>query len=229
MFFKIRHISLVITLFGLFIVGCSGYEKLLKSSDYILKYKKAVEYYDAKDYVRAARLFDQISSIYRGTTKADTVFYYQAYSYYYQRDYILSGHHFISLSTNYPGSEYAEEADFMVGYCFYKQSPKPSLDQDNTLKAIMSYQRFIISYPDSKRLIEAHDFILELQDKLVEKSYNSAKLYYNLGEYKSSIIASLSPLNFSFGPDSIFDASTLSSFRADRHLAKTASPISVKG
>jgi outer membrane protein assembly factor BamD len=195
MFETNRHIVLVIIGFALMFPSCSGYEKLLKSNDYQLKYTKAIEYYNEGEYVRASRLLDQIASIYRGTTKADTVSYYQAYSYYHQNDYILAGHHFKNLALNYPGSVYAEESDFLAAYCYYKQSPRPALDQDNTMKAIIAFQMFMINYPGSDRLDEARDYITELQDKLVEKSYMSAKLYYDLGEYKSSIIALQNSLN----------------------------------
>jgi outer membrane protein assembly factor BamD len=195
MFLKKRHIGLFIITFTLVLASCSGYEKLLKSSDYKLKFEKSVEYHEDGDYVRASRLLDQIASMYRGTTKADTVYYYQAYSYFHQRDYILGGHHFANLAGNYPNSAFAEEADFMTGYCFYMQSPRPSLDQDNTINAIAAFQVFIISYPSSRRVADAHKFITELQDKLVEKSYLSAKLYYDLGDYKASIIALRNSLN----------------------------------
>ena len=195
MFENKRHIGLVIIGFALLFASCSGYEKLLKSNDYKLKYTKAVEYYDEGEYVRASRLFDQIASIYRGTTKADTVSYYQAYSYYHQNDYILSGHHFRNLAINYPGSVYAEESGFLAAYCFYKQSPKPSLDQDNTMKAIIAFQMFMISHPISERVEEARNYVTELEDKLVEKSYMSAKLYYDLEDYRSSIIALQNSLN----------------------------------
>ena len=39
----------------------------------------------------------------------------------------------------------------------------------------------------------------------------------------------LSPVFFGVGPCNIFDASTLSFLIAERHLEKTASPISVSG
>ena len=58
--------------------GCGEYEKLLKSRDFKKKYETGVEMYEKEEYVKAATLFDQVSNIYRGTTKADTVKYYQA-------------------------------------------------------------------------------------------------------------------------------------------------------
>lgn len=195
MFFS--RIYIIALLFSglLLISGCSGYEKLLKSSDYVLKYEKAVEYFENEEYVRAATLFDQIATVYRGTTKADTVYYYQAKSYYMQRDYILSGHHFSNLAVNYPNSVYREEAEFMTAYCYYKLSPRPSLDQENTEKAIAAFTLFIIQNPGSERIPEARAFIDGMRNKLVQKSYMNGKLYYNLGDYKASIIALQNSLN----------------------------------
>jgi outer membrane protein assembly factor BamD len=195
MFFNRNYIILLVitTLVGF--SGCSGYEKLLKSSDYRLKFEKAMEYYENEEYVRAGTLLDQITAVYRGTTKADTVFYYQAKSYFNQRDYILSGHHFKNLAFNYPNSVYAEEADFMTAYCYYKLSPKPSLDQENSVQAINSFQLFMIKYPTSERNDMAKLYIDEMRNKLVQKSFMSAKLYYDLEDYKASIIALQNSLN----------------------------------
>jgi outer membrane protein assembly factor BamD len=195
MFLKRVNIILSFIVLSAVILSCKGYEQVLKSRDYKLKLSTALEYYNAEEYVRASTLFDQIAPVYRGTIKADTIFYYQARSYFMQRDYILSGHYFKSLATDYPRSVYAEEADFMVGYCYYKTSPKPSLDQENTVNAITAFQLFMLKYPSSPRVAEAQTYIEELRNKLVEKSYLNAKLYYNLGDYKASIIALKNSLN----------------------------------
>jgi outer membrane protein assembly factor BamD len=50
-------------------------------------------------------------------------------------------------------------------------------------------------YPNSQHKEEALKYVAEMQDKLVDKSYLSAKLYYNLSLYKSSIIALNNSLN----------------------------------
>ena len=173
----------------LLLSGCGEYEKLLKSRDFQKKYDTAVTLYGEGEFVKAGTLFDQVANIYRGTTKADTVKYYQAKSYYGQRDYMMAGHYFSELSSIYANSVYLEESDFMVAYCYYKQSPRPQLDQDNTFRAITALQMFMVKYPNSERLNQCQEIIVEMSDKLVEKSFISAKLYYDLGYYKSAIIA----------------------------------------
>ena len=169
--------------------GCGEYEKLLKSRDFQAKYDAGVEYYEEGEFARAGTLFDQVANVFRGTTKADTVKYYQAKSYYGQRDYMMAGYYFSELATTYVSSVFVEEADFMTAYCFYKRSPRAELDQATTYQAITYMQMFLSKYPTSERVTEAQDIIMEMSDKLVEKSYISAKLYYDLGYYKSAILA----------------------------------------
>ncbi len=176
-------------------ISCGKYEKLLKSSDYTLKYEKAFEYYNNAEYVRSATLFEQIASIYRGTVKADTVQFYRAKSYFYQKDYIMAGHYFQELVSTFPNSAFAEESSFLEGFCEYKQSPRPSLDQSNSYNAIAKLSLFLIKYPNSERAGEAKSIIKEMEEKLVEKSFISAKLYYDLGAYKSAVIALRNSLN----------------------------------
>lgn len=184
-----KYFKIVLFLGVVVLASCSGYEKLLKSSDYQLKYEKAFEYYEKEDYVRAATLFEQIANIYRGTVKADTLQFYRAMSYYHQRDYLMASHYFSELAETYPNSGYTEEASYMTGYCYYKLSPRPSLDQEYTRRAINSFTLFRINYPQSPRNDEASNLIRELQDKIVEKSYLNAKLYFDLGYFKAALVA----------------------------------------
>ena len=181
---------LFVSVLILILAGCSGYDKILKSSDYKEKYNAALKYYyEKEDYVRAATIFDQIAMVFRGTDQADTVYYLQAMSYFKQNDYILSGHYFRTFAKTYGGSPFAEEADYMGAYCYYLTSPRPELDQTSTVQAIQAFQLYLIKYPDSERREEVQAYINELREKLVEKSYISAKLYFDLQDYKASIVA----------------------------------------
>ncbi len=93
-----KHKVFIYIFIVLFFSSCGQYEKVLKSTDYQLKYKKAVEYYEGGDYIRASTILEQIADIYRGTVKADTVEYYRAESYYHQNDYIMASHYFEAVS-----------------------------------------------------------------------------------------------------------------------------------
>jgi outer membrane protein assembly factor BamD len=171
------------------ILGSCKYEKLLKSKDYRLKYEKALAYYAKEDYTRADGLFEQLKPILKGSREADTVFFYSAYCSFYQDDYLLGAHYFSEFKRTFGNSPFAEEAEFMSAYCYYKLSPRPSLDQAYSSQAISSIGLYLSKYPNSIRREECIKLIDELRNKLVEKSYMSAKLYYNLGDYKAAVIA----------------------------------------
>ena len=175
--------------FVFIITSCSKYERALRSHDYKLKYKKAFEYYNKEDYVRAAALFDQLAPAYKGTAFADSVHFFQAKSYYYQRDYLMASHMFQVFSRTYGASPFVEEADFMVPYCYYMMSPRPNLDQSNTVTSLENFQLYLIRHPESEKVEEVTEIMNELKDKLVEKSFLSARLYFDLGDYKASLVA----------------------------------------
>ncbi|HKJ43432.1 MAG TPA: outer membrane protein assembly factor BamD [Sunxiuqinia sp.] len=169
--------------------ACSDFNKVVKSKDYEFKYKKAIEYYQDGEFVHASQLLSELVNIYRGTSRADEVYYYYAKSELGMNDYLLAGHWFRTLLKDFPKSKYAEEAQYMVGYCFYKDSPSPRLDQSVTQKAIDALQLYVNLYPNSDRIEEANRLIMELRDKLVYKSYLTGKLYYDLGDYKAAVVA----------------------------------------
>lgn len=183
--------NIVFFLFAILIIlsSCSGYDKILKSRDYPMKYRKAMEFYEKKDHYRYTNLFEQLAPIYKGTQQADTVEFYLAQGYYYQGDYLLAGHYFDKFRSDYPRSVFTEEADFMYAYCYYKSSPRPLLDQETTNAAILAFSEFISKHPKSDRKAEVNDIMLDLRQKLVDKSYLSSKLYFDMQDYKAAIVA----------------------------------------
>lgn len=171
------------------IVSSCKYEKLLKSRDYKLKYEKALAYFAEEDYMRAEGLFEQLKPVLKGTKQADTVFYYAAYCSYYQKSYLLAAHYFGEFKKTYGNSHFVEDAEYMNAYCTYLLSPRASLEQSYSYQAISLFGLYMSRYPNSKRTSECIGYIEDLRNKLVDKSYQNAKLYYSLGDYKAAIIA----------------------------------------
>jgi outer membrane protein assembly factor BamD len=195
MLIKRRFFKAGLILLTVILSSCGSYNKIVKSTDYEYKYKKAIEYYEEGEYVRSGTLLKELVSIYRGTNRADKVYYYYAKSMIGQKDYLMAGHYFKSLIKEYPMSDYAEESYFMDGYCSYLMSPKARLDQNVTREAIDAFQLYVNLYPFNERVDEANRLIDELNDKLVFKAYLSAKLYYDFENYKASVIALSNCLN----------------------------------
>jgi outer membrane protein assembly factor BamD len=189
------HIIIPVLMAAALFVSCSEYEKLLKSDDYQLQHDRAMEYYAAGDYVRAATLIERILPIYRGTQRAAEMSFILADSYYHRGDYILAAHHFDSFIRDYPNHERVEEAFYMRAYCNYLLSPRPSLDQSITRRSIDQFTLFLTRFPNSERVGEAQKLIAEMREKLIEKSFHSARLYFDMGDYQAAVIAFKNSLN----------------------------------
>lgn len=169
------------------LVSCSGYNKLLKSSDLELKYKKALEYYGNEKYFKAYPLIEELVTIYRGTARAEELYYMYAYTDYFLEDYLLASHRFSQFVKTFPTSKYVEECEYMSAYCHYLMSPEFSLDQENTYLALTELQLFINRNPNSSRIDTCNTLIDELEYKLEQKAYESAKQYFRMDNFKASI------------------------------------------
>jgi outer membrane protein assembly factor BamD len=184
---KVKNIFWV----GLLLLGmsCNDFQKVVKSTDYEFKVKKAKEYYDKKEFGRSSQLYQELVNIYRGTNRADQIYYYLAQSFDGLKDYQLASHYFRLLIKEFPRSSYNEESQYMIGYCLYLDSPNPRLDQKTTQEAIDAFQLFLNIFPTSTRVVEANQLIDKLREKLVYKSYLSGKLYYDLQDYRAAVIS----------------------------------------
>ena len=207
MFSKIRPLILV---FGasLFLLSCNEYQKAVKSTDTKVKYELAQKLYDEGDYKRANKLLEQIAPKFVGRPQGERVMFFLADSYFQIRDYNFAGYQFERFLKSYPRSDKADEAAFRGAKSYYMLSPRYSLDQTDTDKALIKLQNFINAYPESEFLAEANKMAQELTTKKEKKEFEIAKQFNKLG--KSYIldynIAAISALeNFiSDHPGSIF-------------------------
>jgi len=168
---------------GLLFSSCGEYNKILKSTDYELKYSYAKKYYNSKKWVKAATLLEEVVQVLKGTSSAEESLYMLAQSYYNQKDYQTASAYFNTYYTTYPKGEFVELARFYSGYGLYLDSPDPRLDQTQTYEALAQLQLYLEYFPQSERAKQAQNILFELQEKLAYKELLSAQLYYNLGTY----------------------------------------------
>ena len=101
----------------------------------------------------------------------------------------LAAFHFKDYARHYPGTDRAEEAHYMCVKSVFEVSPVYSLDQSSTLYAIDEMDLFIKTYPYSKHVEECNQMLDLLHEKLAQKDFEIAKLYYNTDNYQAAQIA----------------------------------------
>lgn len=182
---KLLYFSLLLA----FLVSCSEYQKAFKSEDAGVKYTAATKLYEAKKYGKAIKLFEQIAPVYKGKPQAEKLFYMYSQSLYKTHQYYSAGYQFESFASLYPKSEFAEEASFLSAKCYATLSPRYSLDQVDTDKAISKLQDFIDVYPNSTYLPQANVLVKELRNKLEKKAFENAKQYNTISDFKAALVA----------------------------------------
>jgi outer membrane protein assembly factor BamD len=179
---KIKNLAYLLVL-SLLLSSCGEYQKVLNKGTSEEQYKMAVKMYEAQNYSKALRLFEKITSIYRGKPQMERIQFMVAQSNFNEKNYSIAGYYFDRFTKNYLKSSKKEEAAFLSAYSYKLASPRFSIDPTDTNKALESFQDFINTYPDSDKIDEANKYYSELRAKLEKKYFEIAKTYYRTADY----------------------------------------------
>lgn len=187
---------LVIIILTVLLTSCGPYQKALKDNDVSTKYKLANEYYETgketgkkNSLRRAVRLLEQILPQFRGKPQGEHLAFIYADSYYRLKDYFNAGYQFERFTTSYDNSDKVEEAAFKGAKSYYYLSPRHSLDQTETDKALAKFEAYLTKYPGGEHIAEANKLVTELHEKLETKEFKIAELYYHQDDYKAAVTA----------------------------------------
>src|SRR5699024_1055615 len=133
----------IIALIALTLIACGPYQKALKEKDVKAKYSLATKYYEEgketgkkNSLRRAVRLLEQILPQFKGKPQGEHLAFIYADSYYRLKDYINSGYEFERFAKTYRSSDKAEEAAYKGAKSYYHLSPRYTLEQADTEKAL---------------------------------------------------------------------------------------------
>ncbi len=82
--------------------SCGEYNKILKSTDYEMKYTYAKKYFDEKKYGKASTLLEELVPIFKGTSHAEESLFLLAQSYFYNKDYTTATQYYKAYCNTYP-------------------------------------------------------------------------------------------------------------------------------
>ncbi len=185
---KIKLDFMVITFFVFIILsGCNSYN-VKRDLAPEKRLEIAQKMFNNEDYLEAKTQFKIITLNNPGAAYVDQAQYYLAECHFHVKEYILAADEYNRLIRLYPNSERQDDAQFKIAYCDYKLSPKSSLDQTHTIKAVENFQRFLEDFPESDLVTKAETLLKVCRTKLAEKEYQSGALYMKLRDYNGAQI-----------------------------------------
>jgi outer membrane protein assembly factor BamD len=203
-------------LISLFALGCSDYNKVVKSDDYTQKLEMANTYFDKgltprikkngnpkktssgeikinqNTLIQSVTLYEQIYQRMPRTGEGELAYFRIGKAYYHAMDYYMAGYYLGSFTQRFPSSVKAQEALFLSAMCSVKNSPEFKLDQNETELAINSLQQFINRYPESNLVDSCNQIMDRLRLKMEKKDYEAVNLYIKMQDYRAAVASAQS-------------------------------------
>ena len=183
-------ITVLIAMSAIAATSCkSQFELVLDGNDVDKKYEWAFDMFNQGKYNKAAQLFENLSISTSGTERDDTVQYYWGLSNYRFKDFYTAETNFQNFTEKFPRSPFTEEASFLRVDCLYKQTLRYELDQAPSTKCIAAIGEYLTEFPLSQHLEACQSMLDDLSQRLDQKAYENAKLYYKMEDYQAARVA----------------------------------------
>ncbi len=154
-----RLTILSILSFTFIFTSCSPFQKVYRGDDLGQKFALADSLYKMGKYKKGLKLMEQIVPAYRGKPQAERLMFIYSNTFYNMEDYYLAGYQFERFESSYPKSDSVEVAAYKSAKSYAQLSPRFSLDQKDTDKALAKLQAYIDKYPNSEYRTEANEMV----------------------------------------------------------------------
>ncbi len=168
------------------LVGC-GSSNEIANLPVEERYSRAKALFDEESYLDAINEFTVVTLQYQGSQFAADAQFYFGECRYNRHEFLLAGFEYGVVKRSYPASPRVPEAQYKLAMSYYMLSPKSSLDQQYTRKAVDEFQTFVEYYPKNPLADDASAKIRELNTKLAKKLYDAGLQYVKLERYKAAI------------------------------------------
>ncbi len=140
----------------------------------------------AKKYGKALEAFQKLKERYPYSKYAILAELKVGDAHYYKKDYeeaALAYEEFVRL---HPRNEAVPYVLYQLGMSQYLISPSMDRDQDQTRKAMETFQRLMELYPNTEYAAKAQAQLFECEKRIAAHEYRIARMYYNMGKYRAA-------------------------------------------
>jgi outer membrane protein assembly factor BamD len=179
---------LFLSVIALVLSSCRSQDLIRPGDSIEVAYEKAMNQFENENWSDAARAFETVVSIGRGTDIGQDAQYYLAESYFNGRRFLIAASEYERYAQFYPNSQRRETVDFKKAESYYRLSPRHRLDQTYTKMAIENFRLFNSRYPNSDLVSQSSEYITELREKLARKEFNAAEFYMRTNRYNAAAV-----------------------------------------
>ena len=136
--------------------------------------------HDEGEYASAAELLKVYVSSNVGAADVDQAIFLLGHCHLKTRDWVGATAEFDRLLRDYPESDSSAAARFHLAEAEFAQSKSADFDQEHTVKALESWQRYLHDFPGHWQNAQAAERILACRTRLADKLVRTGVLYLKL-------------------------------------------------
>lgn len=136
----------------------------------------------------AAVEYKDFLATFAGDDRSDYAQFRLAESYRLDKQYALAEVEYRILINEFGYSQYVDDAYYLEAVSALRQAPRIERDQTKTYEALTRLKRFLEIFPESDRAPEARATLREVHDRLAEKEFLNARLYFSRKAYDAALI-----------------------------------------
>lgn len=182
------HVGAVAILMLVLAASCGGPYKARRVNLPNEKLAIADMLFQRGKYADAVVEYKDFLASFAGDERSDYAQFRIAECYRLDEDYALAIVEYRILINDFGYSEYIDDAFFLEGLCAFEQAPRAERDQTKTHEALDRITRFLQLFPDSPRKAEAEHVHAQILERLGEKAFDAARLYYSKKRLASAMI-----------------------------------------
>ena len=151
-------------------------------------YSLAKKFLDRREYLRAAKVFDEVERQHPYSVWARRAQLMSAFSYYMAQSYpdaISSAQRFLTI---HPGNKDAPYANYLIAMSHYQQIEDVNRDQKITQQAADSFGELVRRYPQSRYAADARLKLDLINDHLAGKEMEVGRFYQRQGNWLAATI-----------------------------------------
>ena len=180
-----KYLALSILALGLVACASTKPEKLQGAEHYFAEGQKAMK---KNRCIEASEQFQRLVSNFPGSQRVAEAQFMLAEAYFCSEDWVNAAFEYQRIVDIYPSSEWVTEAQFKIGEAYFRQLRRAELDQKETFEALTAFRYFIEDHPESPRVEDARQRIVDCRGLLAKKQYLSGRLYHRQGHLDAAKI-----------------------------------------
>jgi outer membrane protein assembly factor BamD len=151
------------------------------------RFRKAMELFREEEYLESISEFTIVTLQHQGSAFADSAQFFIAEARFARGEFLVAATEYDFLRRSYPSSPLVPSAQYKLALSYYNLAPVSALDQKYTRRAIDELQEYAEYHPKGEHIADVSTRITELNNRLAKKSYESARLYETLENYRAAL------------------------------------------